>query len=511
MNRRRSDRRAALLAAFALIAAPVAVVAASFKYLEDEIAHTVNPLHEATMAETRLNELLFEGLYGPAANEVPEPRLAESGEVVAGGRGIIVSLRPGLAWSDGQPLTAQDVAFTVKAFQDPGSDSPDRGRLSFVKSVEVLNSRQVRLDFTHVIPDPREHLYFKILPAHAFGGKTAVPRDNPFWQKPVTSGPFAVAQRQEGSWKLAANGKATRAPAIKEVSSIERPDKSTQVWAVENESAHGIVQVTPEAAARLQASRCCRLEEYPVRAWWYLAFNTRNSPLNERGVREAVARGIDQAEVLKAVGGGDLITGPFVASSKYYNTAVQPLAFDRAGAGKRLEALGFRKQGKYYAKGNRPLELRLFYHGALGEAGKLAAYAIQGQLLEAGLKVQDPVLVEGSNWRTRVLQERQFDLVLSSWNFGPGEDIRELFHSAGALNFTGWGDAYTDNLLDQTRRASDPAQQQAYYRDIHKHLAEAQPYVFLWTPTVNSALRREVRNVYVQAFYYFTQFPKWQM
>ncbi len=500
----------ALLASLLLLL-PAVVGAASFKYLEDEIAFTVNPLHESTMAETRVDELLFEGLYGPAANEVPEPRLAETGELVAGGKAMVVTLKGGLKWSDGQPITAQDVAFSIKAFQSPETDSPDRGRLAFVQSTEIISPRQIRLNFTHAIPDPREHLYFKVIPSHVFQGNPAVLRSHPFSQKPVTSGPYTVVQRQEGSWKFARNPSALRPPQIAETSAIERPDKSTQVWAVENESAHGIVQVTPEAAARLQASRCCRLEEYPVRAWWYLAFNARNAPLNEKPVRDAIARALNRGEALKAVGGGDLITGPFVNSSKYYNTTVQAIPFDVAGAGKKLEVAGFRKAGKFYARNNKPLELRLFYHGALGEAGKLAAYAIQGQLLEAGIKIQDPVLVEGSNWRKRILQDKAYDLVLSSWNFGPGEDIRELFHSQGALNFTGWSDQYTDNLLDQTRKVSDPAQQQAFYRDIHKHVAEAVPYVFLWSPRVNSALRREVRNVYIQAFYYFTQFPQWQL
>jgi len=80
--------------------------------------HRLNTVYEANIAQD-----LFEGLVAPGAGGGPVPGVAESWDVSADGLTWTFSLRPGLVWSDGKPLTANDVVASFRRFMDPATAS----------------------------------------------------------------------------------------------------------------------------------------------------------------------------------------------------------------------------------------------------------------------------------------------------------------------------------------------------------------------------------------------------
>ena len=80
---------------------------------------TLNPVAGILVSEFEVWNIQYAGLTRPSQNDLsPEPDLAESWEIVEDGRVVTYTLRDGLRWSDGEPLTADDVAWTINTARD---------------------------------------------------------------------------------------------------------------------------------------------------------------------------------------------------------------------------------------------------------------------------------------------------------------------------------------------------------------------------------------------------------
>ena len=508
------SRSATLLALVALtVSASGHAEAESFEFAEDELAYSLNPLHELSMGETRLNELLFESLWGPGYDGYPAPRLADAYEQSEDKTEMQVFLKEGLRWSDGTPITADDVVFSVKAYQHPKTNSPDRSRLAFIKKVETVNKTTVKLTFVDPEFEPLEKFYFKILPSHRFESP-AVPKTHPFWFKPTTSGPYMLKAQDLGTWSLEANPEALRKPAVADVKVREMPDKNQQVSSLGYGYIQAMVNVPSQYLAEVERSRNADLIPYQSKSWWYMGMNFKNPSLKRGAVRAALARAVDFDAALALIGEGYRISGPFVPSSKYYNHSktVRLIDHDTAEAAQLMESAGYEKQGEEQWKSRgETLKLRIFYRAGMGDQGQTVALNLQAQLRRFGLDAADPVAMDKAVWNEKVFQERDFDLVLDSWSFDKNENIYDLFHSDGTQNFVGFGNKKVDELLEKAIAETDPAAKVAYMQEVHRQLAQESPYVFLWSLRSYTALRREVESVFIQPFYYFSQFPDWTM
>lgn len=116
-----------------------------------------------------LVELLFSGLMKYDQNGKIVSDLIESDpEVIEEGRAFEISLRENLFWSDGQPLTADDVIFTIQTIQDPEIKSPFRASWLGVE-VEKLSDKKIRFKLKNPSTIFLENLTVKIIPKHIWG------------------------------------------------------------------------------------------------------------------------------------------------------------------------------------------------------------------------------------------------------------------------------------------------------------------------------------------------------
>ena len=170
-----------------------------------EYPATLNPLTARTDVELRLGSVLFAPLWGldprlrpypDLARQVPTP--ANGGVRISGdGRSMTVDVKlvPGLRWSDGQPITADDVIFTWRAITDPATHATVTAGFDRIRAMEKRSDNEVVWTFDAIYP-----AYLSlgaalfVMPAHRL---EAVPRAewsrDGFFQKPdVVSGPFVL-------------------------------------------------------------------------------------------------------------------------------------------------------------------------------------------------------------------------------------------------------------------------------------------------------------------------------
>jgi peptide/nickel transport system substrate-binding protein len=505
-QKRPSSSTALLL--LALAAAPVS--AAPFRYAEDQAPAIVNPMFATTMSEARVNELLFEALYTDDKDLATTPQLAERAQLAPDRMSQVVWLRQDVSWHDGERFDADDVVFTVQAMKDKGTASTEAGRVSWIKNVEKTGDFQVRFDFNRAESRPEDKLFFKILPAHRFTGST-VKRTDDFRTRPTGTGPFSLERyNDDNSISMVAAEGYRGETGLAELVMREVSDKNYQAKLLLYESLEALVRVLPRDLAVLKNNRKVELYPYQTNSWWYLGFNQSRKPFDQVQVRQAVGCLVDVEALLAPVGTGDVISGPFVKSSPYYNHNVKPWSYEPDKAATLLGEAGYTRSGdQWIGADGRPLALRVTAHKSL-EAAQEVVINLQSQLQSNGVRV-DVDFLDDASWKSTVWRDRNFDIVLSQWSFDRNEDVREQFHSQGSRNFTGYKSTDVDTLLDRARDATDPQEKKQALRQVHAKVRDDLPMVFLWTLDSYSAMSTKVRNVVVHPFYFFTWASDWQM
>lgn len=506
----RSPPRAAAVAltAVVLLAAGPGQ-AGPLRYAEDQAPGIVNPLFGSTMAEARINELVFGALYTDNKELATIPQLASTGELSPDKTKMTIGLRDDVVWQDGTPFTAKDVVFTIQAMQDRNTAATEAGRVAWIASATALDDHTVQLAFVRPEARPEDKLLFKILPAHKFASPT-VKRTDPFRSAPIGTGPYVLSKyNEDNSITLNANGKYGAPVAVPQVVMREVSDKNYQAKLLLYESLEALVRVLPRDLAMLNNNRKVELYPYQTNSWWYVGFNNARPTFADPLVRKALSEMIDVESLLAPVGSGDVLSGPFVKSSPFYNHDVKPYDFDPDGAAGLLQSAGWSKPGEYWTKGGQTLSFKITAHQSL-ESVQEVVINLQSQLKGAGVDAQVEFLDEAA-WKSRVWGSRDFDVLLSQWTFDRNEDIREQFHSTGARNFVGYKNPEVDKLLDAARDTLDPYVRKSDLRQVHLLVHNDAPMVFLWTLDSYAAVSTRVRNVAVHPFYFFTWITDWRM
>jgi len=498
---------AAALVGVALVALPAA--GQGLRYAEDLAPAIVNPLFTTTMSEARVNELLFSGLYTDDQDLATSPALVAYASLADDQLSMELSLKPDLRWHDGQPVTADDVVFTIEAMRDDDTLSTEAGRVSWIDEATAVDSGTVRLTFTTPQATPEDKLYFKILPRHAFDS-TTVSRSDAFRTNPVGSGPYRLARfNDDNSISFTPHSTFDGGVGISELVMREVSDKNYQAKLLLYESLEALVRVLPRDLAVLQNNRKVELYPYQTNSWWYVGFNLERAPFDDVRVRSALSMLIDVDALLAPVGTGEVLSGPFVKSSPFYNHDVPYDGYDPGEASRLLQEAGFDNSSGAWMRDGEALTFTLNAHQTL-ESSQEVVINLQSQLQNHGVEVSVDFLDEAA-WKSRVWRERDFDAILSQWSFDRNEDVHEQLHSDGLRNFGGYESERVDELLDTARDASDPFAKKAALRELHAVVAQDQPMIFLWTLDSYAALSTRVSDVVIHPFYFFTFVNQWRM
>jgi peptide/nickel transport system substrate-binding protein len=195
----------------------------------------INPAFDTTGLAATLLRPVVEGLFDFDASGQPRPWLAES--VPTRGRGtssdgmtVIVRLRQGIAWEDGQAYTAADVLFTLAAARDPANRfAPEiAAAYATIRTADALDPYTVRLGLTAPSADYLR-AFSPIFPAHLFNGRTTL-ATSPYARAPFGTGPFRLAEWTPGASLLltrSASYRLTGRPYLDTIRFLAFPDQAT--------------------------------------------------------------------------------------------------------------------------------------------------------------------------------------------------------------------------------------------------------------------------------------------
>jgi len=474
----------------------------------------LNPVLDTYHAADRdIDRLIYSRLVTFDDRGLPQPDLAESWGVSADGTVYNITLKADVKWHDGQPLTSDDVLFTIEMMRAGEGVVPDDLR-SFWNDVEVVIFDEQNFQFR--LPEPfapfLDYLAFGVLPRHLLGSLTFVEMvDAPFNLQPVGSGPYKFngLYVEDGAIlgvELVANENYyDQPPFIEKMIFRYYADGSAALQAYREGEVQGIggipVEVLPEALKETTLSiYSSRLPEMTL-----VLFNLQDDSvpfLQESVVRRALLMGINRQYMIDKVfqGQGILADGPIFPGTWAYNESQERVPYDPAWAIDLLRAEDYNLtgvEGTVRVKDDVSMEFSMIYPDTLQH--KAMAEQIQSDWAAMGVKVN----LEAVPYDQLVLDRltnRTFQAALVDINLArtPDPDPYPFWDSVqatGGQNYSQWDDRMASEYLENARVTIDIAERARLYRNFQVLFARELPALPLFYPVFNYGVNEEIQGV----------------
>ena len=492
-----------------------------------------------------------------------EPVMAESWDVDADGLVYTIRLRKNAMWHayvdpvtkeevPARPVTARDFLFYWNTIQNPGIPcDPIRNYYELMAGIEVIDDHTFRVVWKEPYSMGEEFtLGMSPLPEHYY-------RPDPEWDDDRFADEFVTSPRNQwivgtGPYKLAAWDKNSGVvlerdenyfgpkPYIvsRRIRVIPEPNISFQEFKSDRLDSYGLLpgqwhEESPEPLFRLvtpdiktahedsvawdKGKKAGELpEDYTFEkyqhdgsSWAYIGYNQNRPLFADRRVRTALTHLVDRRRILDEVflGLGEIISGPFVPRSPYYNHDVEPLPFDIGRAADLLAEAGWEDTDgdgildkDYDGSGRRRPFTFTFIIPSSATSIRKWATIIEQDMLKAKVK---PV-IKPIEWSVYVqsLDEKDFDVCSLLWSGGVEGDPYQIWHGAGAKrdgssNHIGYDSPEANRLIELGRRTVDKERRYGIYRELHRVIARDQPYTFLIAPTATVAQHKRFHNAVV--------------
>jgi peptide/nickel transport system substrate-binding protein len=477
---------------------------------------SISPLSARNQADRDLVSLVFSGLVrlGPEGGFAPD--LAATWTVVDEGRSWTFDLREDATWHDGAPVTSADVVFTVETLRNPEYTGPGGFSWQDVRTTAV-DEHTVRFELENPLGGFLNALNQPIVPAHLLRDVPITQLgDDPFGQRPVGSGPFALVSLDDQKAVLAPAAAVTpddpdpgtlpgaspvptdafATPAPTRVPSRPLPslpgieirfydDAAALRAAFEAGQLDAATGLGPAAATELDALPGNRLVRYPGSRLTTVIFNLRPSQpaFREPAVRTALLQAIDRDDIVDDVHQGlaaraDGLIPP--ASWAFDVAAAMPLVPDPSAAAGALSTAGWTRVDGAWAMpaATTALSFELLSPDEASNPVTFAvARAIAADWRALGLTVTHVGLPAAELVGER-LRTGEFAAAVIDVNIGLDPDLYPLLASTQAttrgLNLAGVQDPALDTLLVAARQPGTDEVRKEAYRALQVYLTERQ-------------------------------------
>lgn len=460
-------------------------------YIEATIGNvnTLNPLFATTTSEKVLSKLLFSTLstidysghvgLGLAASISPD----DTGKVWT------VTLKDGLKWSDGEPITLDDVLYTVNLTKDPTINTSFSSNFSGVTVERVgdalvfaLPSAYADFDATLNIPILPSHILADVAPGQLL--------EHSFSTNPVTSGAFTFNAMQSVSGDgerivyLAANNYYYKSKPMLSSFAIHTYSSAEEIVQAISSSD---VTATAELSAvyRDQLSSDLIYEKQTAIASGVFAFlNTTSPMLNNVATRQAIQRGIDMSAVRSVLGDEYPLNYPILKSQIELSEYPALPEYDPEAAKATIVDAGL---------AGRTLRLATTNSGYFLE---LAA-VLKTQLENLGFNVDLDISNPGQEFFVNVIRQRNYDILLYEVELGADPDLFAYYHSSQAsatgLNLSNYASPLVDDLILGARTSMDEAARVQKYETFLARWVNDVPAIGIYQSSLVYYFNKNVR------------------
>jgi peptide/nickel transport system substrate-binding protein len=426
----------------------------------------------------RIQQLIFSSLVRRGKRFEILPDLATHWEIIDP-LTYCFHLRTGVRFHDGNPLTSRDVKYTFESLLNGSLVSPKSSTFQLIQSMAT----------------PDEHtIFFRLKePFAGFlwnltnGGIGIVPHGagKDFQHKPIGSGPYRfLSYSHEEELLLEANSDYFGgAPTSGRIRFMVIPDSTTRALELRKGSIDIAQNVlTPDFVMALAHVPHLRVAAVPGTNYQYIGLNLRDTVLQDKRVRKAIAYAIPREDIIRYYWRGLVTPASSLLPPNHwaYEPNVERYPYDPEKARNLLDTAGWKDPD-----GRGPLpRFKLTFRTSTEESSRQVAAIIQQALKEVGIAVDLRSYEFGTFYADIV--RGNFQIYSLRWIGGNNDpDLFErAFHSRGVspkgYNRGRYVNPEVDQLLDYARQEPNQEKRCTAYSRIQKILAEDLPYISLW-------------------------------
>jgi peptide/nickel transport system substrate-binding protein len=485
----------------ALLLAAFASSAASAQTLRTTLNSDIRGLMPGKSPDISTGTVLqqiYEGLVAWRADGSVAPMLAKSIDVSSDGKTYTFTLREGVRFHNGAPLTAKEVVWTWNQFLDPKSAWPCRGNFNGangvkIESVEALDEHRVAFNLARPSGAFLSAMARSDCDSAGIAHPDSVGPDGT-WQKAIGTGPFKLGEWRKGQFvELVKNedySPRSEPPdgyAGAKIVKVDKvrldliPDQSAAKLALQSGRLDIWFEVDPSLLPELSTYPKVKVSVSPLSSVYALPMQTKDPVLGNPKIREAIAMAIDRAALAGNLTEGKAEPSPSLVpvSSRYYGEVEKTAPPYDPDAARRLVAeAGYKGE---------PIVVLTNKQNAIMEK---TAVILQAMLQAVGLNATVEV-VEFANQFERYYSGRY---QITVWNLTPYLDPVYLFE-----RFIGdktkqadkvWDDPKARELLAALFNAEAPEARQKLFDDLHRLFVKDLP-MLVWASRVQVAAYRD--------------------
>jgi peptide/nickel transport system substrate-binding protein len=466
---------------------------------------TLNLVMHSTQSEKLVLSYLYDPLIDFDQRLEVIPGLAREWAVSDDHRTWTFRIDPKATFSDGRPVRAADVVFTLRKIADPKSQSVQLAGMFEdldLTNTMAIDEKTVQVAFQAARPSQIYAFNIGVLPEHVYskGNFTKA-----FTSRAIGTGPYKLAKRDPGReivlegrddyWRekpyirtiiFKVIGDRAQAWNALRTGEIDETVATTDQWLQDRDD--------PAFAARIEFHRFYEL------GYNFVPWNNRDPILSDARVRRALTMCLDRRLIVEKLyyGTARILTGPFTPNHWAFNRSVSPVEFNPQGARKLLAEAGWQDTDGdgLLDRDGVPLKIEMLLASS-DSPGANQSLIFQQDLERIGVRL-DIAKMDGATLISRVLAG-DFQATMLAWSLDLDPDLYSMFHSSqvppNGQNFVYYANPAVDALIEEGRATFDQARRVEIYRELHRLLAEDQPYTWTIQASTKWAVNKRVRNV----------------
>ena len=476
----------------------------------------VNPILATSPADQDLVALIYSGLMRKNSDGTITPDLAKSYTMSSDGLTYTFVLKNNIYFQNGEPVTADDVIFTINEAKDPTIQSPRAVDWSGVTATKI-DDKTIQFTLKQPYPSFLDNTTLGIMPASVWNN-SAIELNNANID-PIGSGPYMIkslSKESSGvidSYDLTSFKKfALGEPYITNMNLYFYSDEASLVGALENGTVDQISSITP-LDANILKERNYQIESAVLPRVFGLFFNqNQNILFTDKVITKSIDQVIDKNQIVQEVlyGYGVPIDNPIppnilpyqqISTSSNLSQAqvLQNVENNLAKDGWSKGPDGFLQKtttGKNKKKTSTELEFSI----STGNAPELATTAelIKEDLAQVGIKV-DIETYDVGNLNQSVIRPRSYDALLFGEIIDHESDLYAFWDSSQrkdpGLNVAMYTNAKVDTLLENASTEINEQARDKDYTQFETYIAQDIPAVFLYSPSFIYVVSPDVKNL----------------
>ncbi|MCD2348299.1 ABC transporter substrate-binding protein [Clostridium guangxiense] len=484
-----------------------------------------NALDSSDQSQNNMTEVLFKPLVELSNDLKFVPGLADS-ITTTDNKTFAVKLNKNAKWTDGKPVTADDVLFTLNLITNPkvaatiaskfnmlaglndagkntnGTDAFDGAKKVDDHTVNLITKQPVDI----VVFEDLIGQYLKTVPKHIL-------KDTPldqmfkaaFFQNPnVTDGAFKLVTYKKDQYvQMAANKDYFRGtPKLSQLNFkiMQGTELTVQLQSGEIDTNDPLVgQLPNDDISKLKSLKNIAVTKGDPSGIQVMEVNVNR--ISNANVRKAISYAINRKQIVDNLlkGAGEEIVGPYPKSSSFFNKDLDYPTYDPAKAKELLKAANW--------DSSKVLKLNVPTGNTVREQ---SANVIAQNLQEVGIKTQ----IQKYDFVTalNLAKKHDYDLFLAGFTFDPvNPDITAYIASGQILDLSAYSNSQMDSILAQGKVTVDKAKRTEIYNKVQELYVNDSPVIGTYAPSSMTAVNKRLTYGGATAFGMYANLEKWDV